>query len=260
MSRFSKGNLAGRTYHQLWKSLISEEMQKCTKEVIQEFLRKKRNSPCGIETVENYSQVICLASVRKTAALTKPLWDPPCPQMVSKKTGFIDTVCYQDSRGLGSSLGTVKKYQETPVFEIYSIKLQLTLLKHLQAPKSPRCPLAVVQTPAVSEELRAECPKREGQSGALPWLGSDPTCAGDTQYPGHQRLVVVHSLLSHLLCNVKVLQVQQPKIKLKPLSLWKSLVYKTFSVWSRKCLTQPKWFQNPGILDVPSSTESSPHP
>lgn len=54
VSRFSKGNLAGRTYHQLWKSLISEEMQKCTKEVIQDFLRKKRSSPCGIETVENY--------------------------------------------------------------------------------------------------------------------------------------------------------------------------------------------------------------
>lgn len=163
-----------------------------------------------------------------------------------------------DSRGLGSSLGTVKKYQEAQVFEIYSIKLQLTPLKHLQAPKSPRWTLAVVQAPAVSEELRAGCHKRGGQSGALPWLGSDPTCAGDTQYPGHQRLAVVHSLLSHLLCNVKVLQVQQPEIKLKSLSLWKSLVYKTFSVWSRKYLTQPKMV--PDIPDLPSSTEGSPYP
>lgn len=58
-----------------------------------------------------------------------------------KETGFIENVRHQDSRGLGSTLGTVKKNQETQVFDICSLNFQQALLKlTLQAPKSPRCP------------------------------------------------------------------------------------------------------------------------
>lgn len=161
----------------------------------------------------------------------------------------MDTVCYQDSRGLGSTLGTVKKKQETEVFELYSIKLKLTLLKHLQAPKSPRCPLAIVQTPAVSEELRAGCSRREWQSGAFPWLETH-----NTQDTKGLQWFTASSLTPSAMLRFS---------KWSSLGLNLSLsacrnVYKTLSVWSRKCLTQPKMV--PDIPDLPSSTESSPHP
>ena len=58
---------------------------------------------------------------------------------------------------------------------------------------------------------------------------------------------------------VKVPQRQeQPEVKPKSLSLWKSLIYKAFSVWPRKCLSQPK--MAPGAqMELPLPVERAAH-
>lgn len=54
---------------------------------------------------------------------------------------------------------------------------------------------------------------------------------------------------AHRLCSVQVLQVKQSEIKFKSFSLWKSMVYKTFSVGSRKCFnTTRNGFRDPRPL------------
>lgn len=127
-----------------------------------------------------------------------------------------------------------------------------------------------MQTAAVPEPLRAGHPKCGWQSGALPWpqgwtsrqalmpsvLEVDNT--KDTK--GSQWSTVSPVILSAM---VKVPQGQgeQPEVKPQSLSLWKSLIYKAFSVWPRKCLSsQPK--MAPGGPDEASSPcrESSPCP
>lgn len=81
---------------------------------------KAKEQPMGYWSCrDNYSHLIWLAGVRNTAPLTKPLWDPLCRKTVSKKTGFIDTVCYQDSRDLSSTLGTVKESEDTSIWGLF---------------------------------------------------------------------------------------------------------------------------------------------
>lgn len=63
------------------------------------------------------------------------------------------------------------KILETQVFEIYSIKLQLTLLKHLRAPKSPRCSLAVVKLLLCQRSSGLDAPKGKDKVGlSLGWV------------------------------------------------------------------------------------------